>query len=117
MDLTAAIERLVDERVRQLLAEHVCPCQREPERRVLHGDGSSLADDIWFTTAEAAAYTKRARGTIHQHAAAGTLRSTQAGRGRGRRYRREWLDEWLQQPVRRPPRVQRERGRSGSGVA
>lgn len=56
----------------------------------------SLADQAWFTTAEASAYTKRHPETVLKHAADETLRSAQAGRGRGRRYRREWLDEWLE---------------------
>lgn len=55
----------------------------------------NLAEQTWLTTREAAEYTRRALVTIHRHAAAGTLKSTQAGPGRGRRYRREWLDEWL----------------------
>jgi excisionase family DNA binding protein len=59
---------------------------------------TSLVDDCWLTTAEAAAYTKRAAGTVRAAAAAGVLESTSAGRGRGRRYRREWLDAWTAQP-------------------
>lgn len=55
----------------------------------------SLIDHVWFTTAEAADYTRRHPGTVRAAAANETLQSTQAGRGRGRRYRREWLDEWL----------------------
>jgi excisionase family DNA binding protein len=55
----------------------------------------SLADDVWLTTAEAAAYTKRAKGTVRAAAAAEVLQSEQGGRGRGRRYRREWLDNWI----------------------
>lgn len=55
----------------------------------------SLADDVWLTTAEAAAYTKRHVDTVLKAAAAEVLCSAQAGRGRGRRYRREWLDTWL----------------------
>jgi excisionase family DNA binding protein len=58
---------------------------------------TSLADDAWLTTAEAAAYTKRNPGTVRAAAAAGVLESTSAGRGRGRRYRKEWLDAWTTQ--------------------
>lgn len=55
----------------------------------------SLADDAWLTTAEAAAYTRRHPETVLKAAAAQVLESTQAGRGRGRRYKRAWLDAWL----------------------
>lgn len=58
----------------------------------------SLADDCWLDTAEAAAYTRRHPGTVRAAAAAGVLESTSAGRGRGRRYRKEWLDAWTCQP-------------------
>lgn len=57
---------------------------------------ASLADDVWLTTQEAADYSKRSIVTVHRHAAAGTLRSTSGGRGRRRRYRREWVDEWVE---------------------
>jgi excisionase family DNA binding protein len=58
----------------------------------------SLADDVWLTTAEAAAYTKRNPGTVRAAAASGVLESTSGGRGRGRRYRTEWLDTWTTRP-------------------
>jgi hypothetical protein len=58
-----------------------------------------------LTTNEAAAYTRKSPVTIRQSAAAGALQSTQAGRGRGRRYRAKWLAERLQQPVRRVRRA------------
>lgn len=58
----------------------------------------SLVEDVWLTTAEAAAYTKRNPGTVRAAAAAEVLESTSAGRGRGRRYRKEWLDAWTCQP-------------------
>lgn len=67
--------------------------------------GTSLADDVWFTTAEAARYVKRSEVTIRRHAAAGTLRSTSAGRGRHRRYRREWLEQWAHEAPRLPDRA------------
>lgn len=56
---------------------------------------TSLADDVWLTTAEAAAYTKRHPVTVRAAAAALLLESTQPGRGGHRRYRKEWLDAWL----------------------
>jgi hypothetical protein len=58
----------------------------------------SLADDCWLDTAEAAASTRRPPGTVRAAAASGVLESTSGGRGRGRRYRREWLDAWTCQP-------------------
>lgn len=58
-------------------------------------DVAAILDDPWLTTEEAAAYTKRSKPTIWRHAAAGTLKSAQAGRGRGRRYKRADLDAWL----------------------
>lgn len=99
MDLNAVIERLVDERVRELLAQHVCSCVREQLR--VDVALREVTADVWLSTSDAAAYTGRHPATIRAHAAAETLRSTQAGRGRGRRYRREWLDEWLEEPSRR----------------
>lgn len=65
------------------------------------GDAASILDDPWLTTAQAATYTGRSKVTIWRHAAAGTLTSEQAGRGRGRRYKRADLDDW----VRRAPRL------------
>lgn len=55
---------------------------------------------VWFTTDEAAAYTRRHRDTVLRAAAAGpdVLRSSQTGRKGHRRYRREWLDAWADQP-------------------
>lgn len=61
---------------------------------------ADIIEDEWLTTAEAAVYIKRAEITIRRAAANGTLRSTSAGRGRGRRYRRSWLVEWMDQPRR-----------------
>lgn len=57
----------------------------------------SLVDDVWLTTAEAAAYTKRHKETVLKAAAAGpeVLESTSPGRGRGRRYKKAWLDAWI----------------------
>ncbi len=72
-----------------------------PDGAIPTGRGSSsvtaaaLAADVWMTTAEAAAYTRRHPVTVRKAAASKELASTQAGRGRGRRYRREWLDAWL----------------------
>jgi hypothetical protein len=54
----------------------------------------SLAADVWLTTAEVAQRAKRHPATVRAAAAAGLLKSTQGGRGRGRRYRAEWVDEW-----------------------
>lgn len=59
---------------------------------------TSLADDVWMTTAEAAAYTGRHPKTVRAAAAAEVLESTSGGRGRGRRYRKEWLDTWTKKP-------------------
>ncbi len=56
---------------------------------------TSLADDCWLTTAEAADYTRRHKETVLKAAGDESLQSTQAGRGRGRRYRKEWLDVWM----------------------
>jgi hypothetical protein len=72
-------------------------------------DVADVLDDEWLTTAEAAAYAKRAQITIRRAAALGVehggIKSTSAGRGRGRRYRRSWVDEWIHQPTRRTGRV------------
>lgn len=63
---------------------------------------ADLVQHKWLTTAEAAAYTGRHEGSVRRAAAADLLESTQAGRGRGRRYRREWLDAWITgRPARR----------------
>jgi excisionase family DNA binding protein len=66
-------------------------------------DAAAILDDPWLNTAQAAAYTGRSKVTIWRHAAAGTLDSEQAGRGRGRRYKRAALDRW----VRTAPRLKR----------
>lgn len=66
---------------------------------------ADLVEDTWLTTKEAAAYARCSIGTIHRHAAAGTLESTSPGRGRGRRYRREWIREWLAGASARPRRA------------
>jgi len=58
-------------------------------------DAAGIIADAWLTTEQAAKYTQRSKVTIWKHAAAGTLRSAQAGRGRGRRYKRADLDKWL----------------------
>ena len=58
-------------------------------------DVAALIDDVWMTTAEVAAYTKRSANHIRRLAARGTIRSTSAGRGCGRRYRKSWVDEWV----------------------
>lgn len=71
---------------------------------------TTLAVDAWLTTAQAAEYVKRHHNYVLAAAASGDLRSTQAGRGRGRRYRREWLDEWMSAPQRR--RTRRDRAAS-----
>lgn len=64
-----------------------------------------LVEDVWLTTKEAAAYARCSIGTIHRHAAAGTLESVSAGRGRGRKYRREWITAWLRGDATRPRRA------------
>lgn len=62
---------------------------------------TTLADRAWLNTREAAAYVGRHPNYVRAAAASGDLESTQAGRGRGRRYRREWLDQWMADPKRR----------------
>lgn len=57
---------------------------------------TSLADQVWLTTEEAATYTRRSAITIIRHAAAGTLKSAQPRPKAHRRYRKEWLDEWTE---------------------
>lgn len=59
-----------------------------------------LDDDEWLTTAEAATRARRSTVTIRRAAADGTLESTSAGRGRGRRYRKSWVDAWVCRPAR-----------------
>lgn len=59
------------------------------------GLAPSLADTVWLSTAQAATYTGRHTETVLAAAGDGRLESVQAGRGRGRRYRREWLDAWV----------------------
>jgi excisionase family DNA binding protein len=66
---------------------------------------TSLADRVWLDTSQAAEYVGRSTVTIRRHAAAGTLRSTSGGRGRHRRYRKEWLDEWAEKAPRLPVRA------------
>ena len=114
MDLTDAVEAL-PEPVLAALARRLAPALRE---HLEEEDSSSctaaepitaepraslppsLVDDVWFSTAEAAAYTRRHPETVLKAAAAATvLQSAQAGRGRTRRYRKEWLDEWLGLPA------------------
>jgi len=63
---------------------------------------TSLAEEAWMTTREVVEYTRRSPATVHRHVAAGTLESTSPGRGRGRRYRREWVDRWMQEFPRLP---------------
>lgn len=63
-------------------------------------DVADILGDPWLTTEQAAAYTGRSKVTIWRHAAAGTLRSAQAGRGRGRRYKRADLDTWVHEAPR-----------------
>ena len=66
-------------------------------------DVAAILDDPWLNTEQAAAYVNRSKVTIWRHAAAGTLRSEQGGRGRGRRYKRADLDAW----VKEAPRLKR----------
>lgn len=56
---------------------------------------TSLAADVWMTTEEAAAYTRRHVVTIRKAAGSGELQSVQRSPGGPRRHRREWLDAWL----------------------
>lgn len=58
-------------------------------------DIAELIEQVWFTTREAADYCRRHPVTVRKAAAEGTLRSSQAGSARGRRYRIEWLDDWI----------------------
>ena len=60
---------------------------------------AAILDDPWMTTAEVAEYAKRSENHIRRLAARGTIRSTQGGHGRGRRYRMSWVDEWMKQPA------------------
>jgi hypothetical protein len=53
-------------------------------------------DDVWLTTAQVARRAQRHPATVRAHASAKTLKSTNPGRGRGRRYHRDWVDEWIQ---------------------
>lgn len=69
---------------------------------VRHRTAAELIDDGWLTTNQAATYTQKHKVTILKHAAAGTLVSSQAGRGRGRRYKRADLDRWLHTAPRLP---------------
>lgn len=55
---------------------------------------TSLAADVWLTTDEAAAYTRRHPVTVRKAAGKGELQSVQRGPRGLRRYRREWLDQW-----------------------
>lgn len=65
----------------------------------------TLADDVWLTTAQVATRAQRHPATIRAHAAAGTLRSTQAGRGKGRRYRKDWVDAWITESPQLPAKA------------
>lgn len=67
-------------------------------------DVAAILDDPWLTTAEVAAHAKRTESHIRRLAARGTIRSTSAGRGRGRRYRQSWIDEWMNGDTPRPRR-------------
>lgn len=71
---------------------------------------AAVAADAWLTTEQAAKYVNRHPNYVLAAVAAGDLQSTHAGRGRGRRYRREWLDEWMADPKRR--RTRRDRAAS-----
>jgi len=100
---------VIDDAVRELIAEEMRPLWDELGRlRALLDDRPgapsrerpghlppSLADEVWLTTRQAAEYTGRHPVTVRKAAAGGTLQSTQAGAGRGRRYQQEWLDAWL----------------------
>lgn len=63
---------------------------------------ADIVEDTWLTTEEAASRAKCSTITIRRHAAAGTIRSTSAGRGRRRKYRPEWVDQWVENSPRLP---------------
>lgn len=63
------------------------------------------ADAEYLTTKEAAHLARCAVVTVHRHALAGTLQSISAGRGRGRKYRREWVREWMARDAAPPKRA------------
>ena len=99
---------VIDDAVRELIAEEMRPLWDELGRlRALLDDRRartrerpghlppSLADKVSLTPAGCAEYTGRHPVTVRKAAAGGTLQSTQAGAGRGRRYQQEWLDAWL----------------------
>jgi len=76
---------------------------------------AALAADAWLTTEQAAEYVSRHPSYVLAAARRRELQSIDGGRGRGRRYRREWLEEWMADPKRRE--TARDRAASTMGQA
>lgn len=56
---------------------------------------TSLIEQVWFTTREAANYCRCHVETLKRAVGAGALQSSQAGPGGWHRFHRDWLDAWL----------------------
>lgn len=56
---------------------------------------STLADRVWFDTAQAATYTGWSVKTVMRALQSGELRGQQRGAGCRWRIHRDWLDEWM----------------------
>ena len=68
------------------------------------GDVAAILDDPWLNVEQVAAYAGCSKVTVWRHAAAGTLRSAQAGRGRRRKFKRADVDTWVKEAPRLPRR-------------
>lgn len=55
----------------------------------------TLADRIWFNTAQAAVYTGWSVKTVVRALQAEELKGQQRGTGRRWRIHRDWLDSWM----------------------